>query len=128
MIKHLLQLCTLTTVVILLAGNEGPGQEEATPPWTQASLGTASLHQGMTMSDVQHALGCQGNIWKVERIQGTESGDPLAWDVEWQISCIYLSNSTEPDRVASFGAWDTKASSDRPPDSAFRLVSWKSVG
>ena len=128
MIKRLLQLSTLATVVTLLATTEGPDREESTSSGTEASLHAASLHQGMTMSDVQHALGCQGNIWKVERIEGRESGDPLAWNVEWQISCIYLSNNREPDRVASFGAWDTESSSDRPPDSAFRLVSWKSVG
>lgn len=86
------------------------------------------LHQGMTMSDVRQALGATGSIWKVDRIRCDASDDPSDWNVEWRISSIFLSNRNTADYTVSFGAWSPDGSSDRPPDSAFRLVEWRNVG
>lgn len=105
-------------------------QTEAAPGSSQDVAATHTLdtlHQGMTMSDVRNALDCRGSVWKVSKSRRHETTDPLDWNVEWQVSCIYINNTTRPDQVVSFAAWSPEESTDRPPDSAFRLIDWKSV-
>ncbi|MAJ46560.1 MAG: hypothetical protein CBC35_04550 [Planctomycetes bacterium TMED75] len=103
-----------------LPGSQQDGAEDA--------VSLEQLHLGMTMSDVQEALECQGNVWKVKRSRMHETNDPLDWNVEWQVSCIYINNTTKTDRVVCFAAWSPEQSTDRPPDSAFRVVDWRNVG
>ena len=128
MIKRLLQLSALTTTIIILASAIIPHHEANSAAQAEPACFTGQLHEGMTMSDVQHSLGNQGNIWRVERSHSHDRGDPLAWNVEWRISCIYVGNTTDPDQVASFVAWAKEGSDERPPNSAFRLMEWKDVG
>jgi hypothetical protein len=128
MIKRLIQLSTLATGIIMLCATVAPSFQANYAAQAEPISLNGELFEGMTMSDVQHTLGCHGNIWKVERNNSLDTSDPLAWNVQWQISCIYVSNTPEPDQVVSFGAWGTEGSSDRPPNSAFRLMDWKEVG
>lgn len=128
MIKHILQLSTLTVIVGFLASDVVPDPEARPTSQDQTTyFEKGQLQKGMTMSDVQRALGREGNIWRVERTHLPQTNDPLAWDVEWEISCIYVTNTTEPDQVVSFGAWGTESANNRPPNSAFRLRDWQSV-
>ena len=126
--KRLLQLTTPASAATMLCAAMILPPEVNSADHPGPTPITSALHQGMTMSDVQSTLGCRGNIWKVQRNQKHATSDPLDWNIEWQISSIYVSNTDQPDQVVSFEAWGMEGSTDRPPDSAFRLMAWREVG
>lgn len=131
MTKHAVAILMIAAAITALSAAMEP-QTEAVPGSEPAAAEEAfsfeQLHQGMTMTDVQSTLECQGSVWKVKRSRRHETNDPLDWNVEWQVSCIYINNTTETDRVVCFAAWSPEESMERPPNSAFRLIDWKNVG
>jgi len=83
------------------------------------------LHGGMAIMEVEDALGCEGKPMEWSRRIEQRSPDSMDWNAEWRLEYRYEID-TETDVIAVYEAWTPEESMTNPPESAYRLVSWKS--
>tara|TARA_B100001059_G_C17791957_1_gene560692 strand:+ start:1154 stop:1555 length:402 start_codon:yes stop_codon:yes gene_type:complete len=100
-------------------------QLEAGASGSLETMGFA-LRRGMGLIEVERTLNGEGTEQCMSRSIGPETGDPLEWNVGWELAKTYeVTNTQQSDRVtAVFEAWTDETHSERPPESAFRLVRW----
>ena len=125
MVKYLAHILIMTTVGHQLTSCQEQGSRpRESEVITRSQAWSDGLHTGMSMNEVRERMGTEELTSRVERLENDSRSDPLDWDTQWRLRCTFVDRDSRVERTVGFEAWSSSASTNRPPDSAFRLRQW----